>query len=125
MIPTVKMSHTILEFGKALINELPDVHAKAELEGAILLITTIWNTVIIDSNNRNKVFEKELLQTLKDEPKEYQLIVKRLIKRKKSKFNHDPRLVGENWVKENNGNFTFVCESKLNVGDTEPSPVTH
>jgi hypothetical protein len=125
MIPTVKMSHTILEFGKALINDLPDAHEKAELEGVILLITTIWNTVIIDSNNRNKVFEKELLQTLKDEPKEYQLIVKRLIKRKKSKFSHDPRLVGENWVKERNGNFTFVCESRLNVSDTTPSPDAH
>ena len=33
-----------------------------------------------------KEFEKELLQTFKNEPKEFQLIVKRLIKRKKSKL---------------------------------------
>ena len=121
MIPTVKMSHTLLEFGKGLINELPDDHTKAELEAVLLLIVTAWNAVVIDSNNQNKEFENALFQTLKNEPKEFQLLVKRLIKRKKSKFNHDPRLAGENWIKERNGSFTFVCESRLNVENTEPS----
>ena len=125
MIPTVKMSHTILEFGKGLINELPDDHSKAELEAALSLIIAAWNAVVIDSNNKNNEFEHNLLQTLKNEPKEFQLIVKRLIKRKKSKFNHDPRLAGENWVKESDGGFTFVCESRLNVENAESSSTTH
>jgi hypothetical protein len=125
MISTVKMSHTILEFGKGVIKELPDGHTKSDLEVTLSLITAVWNAVVVDSNNRNKEFEKELLQTFKNEPKEFQLIVKRLIKRKKSKFNHDPRLAGESWVKENNGNFTFVCESRLNVSDATPSPDAH
>ncbi len=125
MIPTVKMSHTILEFGKGLINELTDDHTKVELESALSLIITAWNAVVIDSNNKNNEFEHNLLQALENEPKEFQLIVKRLIKRKKIKFNHDPRLVGENWVKESNGGFTFVCESILNVENAESSSTAH
>ena len=125
MIPTVKMSHTILEFGKGLINELPSEHSKAELEAALSLIIAVWNAVVIDSNNKNNEFEHNLLQTLKNEPKKFQLIVKRLIKRKKNKFNHDPRLAGENWVKESKDGYTFVCESRLNVENAESSSTTH
>lgn len=125
MIPTVKISHTILEFGKGIINELPEDYSKAELEVALSLIITAWNAVIMDANNRNKEFEVSILQTMINEPKEIQLIVKRLIKRKKSKFSHDPRLVGNSWVKESSNGFTFVCESRLNVEDTKPSSTTH
>ena len=113
MIPTVKMSHTILEFGKVLIDGLPDNYTKGELEVTLSLIVTTWNAVVTDSNNKNMNFENELLKILKGEPKEFQLIVKRLIKRKKSKFGHDPRLVGDNFVEETDNGFTFVCESRL------------
>ncbi|MFT5421689.1 MAG: hypothetical protein ACI9D5_002447 [Candidatus Endobugula sp.] len=83
MIPTVKISQTILEFGVELINELPDDHNKMELEAATLLISTVWNAVKIDSDNKNKEHEKTLLQTLKNEQRDVQVIVKQLIKRKK------------------------------------------
>jgi len=125
MIPTDKMSLTLLEFGKNLINELSEDYTKSELEVVLSLIVTTWNSVVVDSNNKNKAFENKLLQTLKFEPKEIQLRVKQLIKRKKSKFSHDPRLAGDNWVKDSDGGFTFICESILNMEDAKPTLITH
>jgi hypothetical protein len=125
MIPNTKISQTILEFGKELVLALPDNCSKGEMESTMRVIITVWNSVVIDSWNKNNDFEMKLIQTMKNEPKEMQIIVKRLIKRKKKKFSNDPRSVGEHWVKEKNGELIFGCEARLDIEKLSVEGVLH
>ena len=125
MIPSTKISHTILEFGKALILSLPKDHSKEELEAVMKTVITAWNVVVFDSWDKADKFETELLKIMMYSPKPVQLEVKRLIKRKKTKFASDPRAVGKYWVKERNGEYTFGCEAHLDVKNVQPGGSLH
>ena len=115
MIPNTKISHTILEFGKELILALPDNCSKSEMEATMRVVITVWNAVVLDSWNKGNHFETEIMNTMKNEPKEMYILVKRLIKRKKKKFLNDQRAVGEHWLKEKNGELVFGCEARLDI----------
>ena len=117
MIPNTKISQTILEFGKALIQELPASYSKAEFEALMSTLVTVWNTVTIDAWHNNRDNEVMLLQSIEPLPKEIKLKIKRLITRKKKHFSHDLRGVGNYWVRENNGELVFGCDARLNIGD--------
>ena len=125
MIPNNKISHTILEFGKELILALPDNYSKGELASTMRVIVTVWNTVVLDAWNKSDRFEKELISTLNDQPKEMKIIAKRLIKRKKKKFANDPRAVGRHWVKEKGGELIFGCEARLDLDKVEVEGLSH
>lgn len=123
MIPNTKISATILEFGKAIISELPSDFSEAEFEAAITLVITAWNAVVMDSWENSDRYESELLSALKSAPKEAQVQMIRLIKRKKNKFSLDPRGVGNHWITEKNGDLVFGCDARLNV-ENAPTPGT-
>lgn len=115
MIPNTKISHTILEFGKSIILQLPDGHSKEEFEAAISIVVVAWNAVVMDTWNKTDKFERELLGRLEEGPKQAKIEVKRLIKRKKTKFSTDFRAVGNHWVREQDGEYIFGCEARGNV----------
>ncbi len=115
MIPTNKISQTILEFGKVLILKLPENHSKDEFKMALRIAITAWNAVTIDSWGNKNEYEKKLLETLNDAPSEMKVMVKQLIKRKKKKFSSDPRAIGNHWIREEDGEFIFGCEARLDV----------
>lgn len=115
MVPSTKISHTILEFGKSLINQLPQGHTKQDFEAVISIVILVWNVVVMDTWRAEHNFESDLLERISSEPKEYQLVIKRLIRRKKKKYGNDPRGVGNHWVREENGEFIFGCEARLDV----------
>tara|TARA_R110001583_G_C5320974_1_gene377196 strand:+ start:70 stop:447 length:378 start_codon:yes stop_codon:yes gene_type:complete len=125
MIPSKKISQTILEFGKSIIAGLPMNYGKDEFEATMKVVVTAWNAVVMDSWEKGTKFESELLTLMESAPKNAKLEMKRLIKRKKTKFSHDPRAVGDFWVRENNGEFTFGCEARLNVENTPISNTKH
>ena len=125
MIPTTKISHTILEFGRSLITSLPSEHSKEELEATMKIVITAWNAVVMDSWENGNKYESMLLEQMKQGPKIGLVEVKRLIKRKKVKFASDPRAVGNHWVTERNGEFIFRCEARLNVENAEAEDVFH
>jgi len=125
MIPNTKISETILEYGKSLILALPEHHTKDEFEAVISIVITAWNSVVMDSWNNNNNYETDLLTALSSIPNEAQVEMKRLIKRKKKKFGLDPRAVGNHWVRQENGEFIFGCEARLNVENAPTSSTTH
>lgn len=94
MLPNTKISATIMAFGESLLNALPYDHSQAEMEDAILIIITVWNSVVLDAWHKSDENERRLLHTIVNEPKPVQLEFKRLIKRKKKKFAGDIRAVG-------------------------------
>lgn len=89
------------------------------------VIIAVWNAVVLDDWNKSDKFEKELLLTMKDQPREMQIIIKRLIKRKKKKFENDPRAVGDHWVKEKHGEFVFGCEARLDLEKVATEGLSH
>ena len=125
MIPNTKISQTILEYGKSLIPALPEHHTKAEFEAVISIVITAWNTAVMDNWNLNNSYESDVFSAISSLPKEAQLEFKRLIRRKKKKFGSDPRAVGNYWVREENGEFIFGCEARLNVENVPTSSTAH
>ena len=125
MIPNTKISLTILEFGRSLISTLPKDHTKEEFEIAIQIVITAWNAVVMDTWGKGTSFESDLLDLLKNEPKIAKIEMKRLIKRKKTKFANDPRSVGDFWVREENGEFIFGCNAHLDVENAPASKTKH
>ena len=125
MIPSTKISQTILEFGKAAILELPKNHTKEEFEATMKMVVLAWNVVVMDQQEKGNKFEIELMSLIETAPAEVKLIVKRLLKRKKTKFASDPRGVGNYWVREENGGLVFGCEARLNIGDVDFTSSIH
>ncbi|NMM42663.1 hypothetical protein [Pseudoalteromonas arctica] len=125
MIPSKKISQTVLEFGKSIIAGLPASHTKEEFEATMKLVVTAWNAVVMDSWENGSKFELELLALMETAPKIVKLEIKRLIKRKKTKFYNDPRAVDDFWVRENNGEIVFGCEARLNVDNAPASNTKH
>lgn len=115
MIPSKEISQTILEFGKSVIAGLPVNCDKNEFESAMEVIITVWNAVVVDSFRKNRNSESELLNLMESPPQNVKLEIKRLIKRKKTKFANDQRGVSNFWVRESNGEFIFGCEARLDV----------
>jgi hypothetical protein len=125
MIPNTKISQTILEFGKSVFLQLPDDHTKEEFEAMLSIVITTWNSVVIDAWNKTDKYERELIERLENAPKQVKIDVKRLIKRKKSKFSADLRAVGNHWVREKNGEYIFGCEARGNVENFPAKETKH
>ena len=125
MIPNKKISQTVLEFGKSIIAGLPVGYTKEHFEATMKVVVTAWNAVVMDSWGNGTKFESELLALMETAPKNEKLEMKRLIKRKKTKFANDPRAIGDFWVRENNGEITFGCEARLNVENAPTSNTKH
>ena len=79
----------------------------------------------MDGWEKGNRYETELLSTMQSAPKEAQLEIKRLIKRKKKKFGSDPRAVGNHWIREQNGEFVFGCEARLGAENAPTSQTKH
>ena len=125
MIPNVKISHTILEFGKEIINQLPKGYSKNDLDAAMKVILSVWNSVTVDSWNGNKENEMVLLKAIEVAPKQVQLEFKQLIARKKKFFSNDLRAVGKHWIREDNGQLIFGCDARANVADLPANTKLH
>ena len=81
--------------------------------------------MVFDSWEEKTDLESQLLKSLEEAPKQAQLEMKRLIKRKKTKFGNDPRAVGNYWVREESGEFIFGCESRGNVEKFKAEKTQH
>jgi len=79
----------------------------------------------MDGWNKDNKFERELLSTLEGLPMQSKIEVKRLLKRKKKKYSLDPRAVGNHWIREQDGEFIFSCEARLNVENAMAGKTRH
>ena len=106
MIPTAKISETILEFGYGFLQEIPDDCSKPEFEAAISLIVGVWNASIVgDGKGKNNSYIKQYIDAMKptmdmsDEEivmqDEIVAVIKQLAEIKEEYYNHDLRVVTE------------------------------
>lgn len=125
MIPIRKISETILDFGKSIFQSLPQDASKSQFEASARVVVCAWNAVVLDTWHKTDKNEKSLLSTLSEEPKEMQLIIKRLIKRKKTKFSNDQRGVGHYEVIDRDGDLIFRAEARGDIEHMQASDIIH
>ncbi len=103
MIPTRKISETIMEYGAPILQTLPENPTKEQFEMAFRIIVSAWNAVVLDEWLKTKKFEKEFLHAIRLTTEKYSSIPNSLLKRKKQYYSTDPRAVGDYWIIENDG----------------------
>jgi hypothetical protein len=112
-----KVSKIILEFGKPILSILPPKPSTEEFEAVMKIVLTIWNAVTIDGWHKNNAQEAAVLLAMALIPDEGKLVMKKLIRRKKTKFASETWAVGEHWLREENGLMIFGCDARENTTD--------
>lgn len=79
----------------------------------------------MDGWNKSNKFETELLSAMENVPKKTEIEIRRLLKRKKKKYGSDPRAVGNHWIREQDDEFIFGCEARLNIENASASNKKH
>jgi len=120
MIPTRKISETIIEFGTPILQELPNEPSKEEYDAAFRLIVSAWNAVTLDKQNKTNKFEKAFLPVLNEIPKKLRNILKAMLKKRKKTYSSDQRAVGEYSVIEKNGEIVFRADARVDLEKINP-----
>jgi hypothetical protein len=115
MIPTRKISETIIEFGTPILQELPNEPSKEEYDAAFHLIVSAWNAITLDKRNKTNKFEKEFLLVLQELPKKLRNILKAMLKKRKKPYSSDQRSVGEYSVIVKNGEIVFRADARVDL----------
>jgi hypothetical protein len=120
MIPTKKISLTLIEYAEPLINDLEDGYSQSELEGVLKLATCVWNACVLDQwHSTTENVEAVRRQISKAENPIPTLIVEALIARKRQLFGNDPRGIANECVIVKNGEFVVRAEARLDVQNIE------
>ncbi len=116
MIPTKKISLTLLEYADPLINELEADYTQSDLEGVLQLATCIWNACVLDQWH-NTTENVELLrgQVSIAENSIPTVVVEAMIQRKKQDFGGDPRAITNECVVVKNGEYVVRAEARIDL----------
>ena len=115
MIPTKKISHTLIEYADPLIEELPEGYSKSDLEQVLKLCAGIWNACVLDQwHKTTKHVDAVRHHIVQTDPMTI-AIIEALIARKKALFGLDPRAITNECVVIKNGEFVVRAEARLDV----------
>ena len=92
------ITQTVLTFAQPILVGLPKPCSKEQFAGVMRTVLTVWNAVVKDGLEGGDKHETAVLATIAAAPKPVQLMVKRLIKRKKTKFAEFDQVIGQHWV---------------------------
>lgn len=116
MIPTKKISLTLIEYAEPLISELEDGYSQNDLEEVLKLGTCIWNACVLDQWHGTTEHVKAVRrQILKSEDLIPAAIVEALILSKKQRFGNDPRGITNECVIVKNSEFVVRAEARLDL----------
>ncbi len=95
--PRPKMSDTLVDHARPLIDRLPPDYAPEELRKALLIASGVWNAVVAERGDIDRAIEF-VARTLTEEakepvPREVLAVIARLAMRKLGRFGDDDRLV--------------------------------
>jgi len=119
VIPTKKISLTLLEYAEPLIKELEDDYSQSDLEGVLQLATCIWNACILDQWH-STTENVELLrgQISRAENSIPTVVVEAMIQRKRRDFSGDPRAITNECVVVKNGEYVVRAEARIDLQNT-------
>ena len=116
MIPTKKISLTLIEYAEPMIENLPNGYSKSDLEVVLKLATSIWNACIRDqwhSTNGNVEAIRRLIS--RSDQTVPIAIVEALIARKKQLFSDDFRAITNECVVVKDGELVVRAEARLGL----------
>lgn len=105
------ITQTVLSFAQPILVGLPTPCSKEQFAGVMRTVLTVWNAVEKDRQAGSEKHETAVLAMIASADKPVQLMVKRLIKRKKTKFAEHQQIIGQHWVQEKEGQVLFGCET--------------
>ena len=118
MIPTKKISLTLLEYAEPLIQDLPEDYSQHELEGVLKLAAFVWNICVLDQWSGTTKNAEALRRQMSTGPNPVPVgMVEFLILRKQQMFSMDPRAITNECVVVRNGEFVVRAEARIDVQD--------
>lgn len=115
MIPTKKISHTLLEFAEPCIRELPDGYSKNDLEAVLTLVVSVWNSCVLDQWNKSDVNVTLLRKTVSAGGSLHIAVTEAMIERKMRLFANDVRAISNQMVIERNGELIVRAEARIDL----------
>lgn len=125
MIPTKKISQTLIEYADFLIEELPDGYTKSDLEQILKLSALIWNACVVDQWHKTTDNVSAVRRQMTRADPITAAIVEELIARKKQLFGLDPRAITNECVVIKNGEFIVRAEARLDVENMDIAGSAH
>ena len=111
--PTRKISATFLEFAEPLLAPLGAEASEQEMEGALQIAFTVWNSVVYDAVQRGDRWVSQVRRLAKDAPDPgVSMLVEQMIARKRRLFGDDQRLIGKYEFIRANGELRFRAEAR-------------
>ena len=115
MIPTKKISLTLIEYADPLIQDLEEGYSKNDLEAVLKLAACVWNACVVDQWHKTTENVTAVRQQLAHAHPISAAIVDALIARKKQSFGFDVRGITNECVILKNGEFVVRAEARLDV----------
>ena len=116
MIPTKKISLTLIEYAEPLLDGLEEGYSQSDLEKVLRLATCVWNACVLDQwHSTTKYVETITRQIAKAQDPIAAATVDALIMRKKQSFENDPRGITNECVIVKNGEFVVRAEARLDL----------
>lgn len=125
MIPTKKISLTLIEYAEPLLEELPEGYAKSDLEAVLKLATGVWNACVLDQWHKTTENVTAVRRQIAQADPILAAIVDALIVRKQKLFGLDPRGITNECVVKKNGEFVVRAEARLDVQHIEIAGSSH
>ena len=115
MIPTKKISLTLIEYAAPLIEDLGDGYSMSDLEAVLKLAVCIWNACVVDQWQKTTENVTAVRHKLAHANPISAAIADALIARKKQLFGFDLRGITNECVIRKNGEFVVRAEARLDV----------
>lgn len=110
-VSTRKISETFLDFAAPLLAPLGADAPEQEMENALKIAFTVWNSVVFDAVNRSNHWVTQARELVSHDPHIREL-VEQLVARKQSLFGNDHRLVGEYRLYRHQGELRLRAEAR-------------
>jgi hypothetical protein len=111
--PTRKISATFLDFAEPLLGPLGPKASEQEMEGALQIAFTVWNSVVYDAAQGGNRWVSQVRSLAAEAPDPgVLLLVEHMIARKRSLFGDDQRLIGQYKFVRRRGELRLRAEAK-------------
>jgi hypothetical protein len=115
-----KISETFLDFAEPLLRPLGAEATEADMQQALKIAFTVWNSVVFDTAHRSSHWVGKVRSMLDHDPLG-RALVEQLIARKQRLFGDDQRLIGEYRLFRDNGEWRMRVEAKRPSGQSSPT----
>jgi hypothetical protein len=110
VFPDRKISETLLAFAKPVL----DMMDKEALESGLRIAVTVWNSVILDKQASGNQCMIELRIRAATGPDGFDALVDKLVERKNKYFSDDMRLIANEKVRWEKGQWIVSAEARVN-----------